>query len=279
VQIRLLVEGEIEAAHLRATLQKIAERSGRSGEPFQHSNGNGNGNGTEARAGRIPWQEHDLRGLPKDQARTWISSFLETDGMQGISGERFPQMRCSLLLTDDKECELVWSLHPALRERVDVQRDIAELETACQSAVRIIETPIDRPVSTRRPSEIEPEILPTQDEPLQEDGAEKELIAIWETVLNTKPVKATDDFFDLGGHSLLAARLLARIEDRLGVELPLASLLEAPTVRGQAQLVQKYRGKAESEDHGTKRNILVKQLPFFFPRRGSYVPAALPATE
>ena len=264
VQIRLLVEGEIDAAHLRATLQKIAERSGRSKEPFQHSNGNGNGNGTEARAGRIPWQEHDLRGLPKDQVRTWISSFLETDGVQGISGERFPQMRCSLLLTDENECELVWSLHPALRDRVDVQRDIAELEAACQSAVRIIETPIERPVSTRRPSEIEAEILPTQDEPIQEDGAEKELIAIWETVLNTKPVKATDDFFDLGGHSLLAARLLARIEDRLGVELPLASLLEAPTVRGQAQLVQKYRGEAESEDHGTKRNIVVQQLPFFF---------------
>jgi thioesterase domain-containing protein/acyl carrier protein len=262
VQIRLLVEGEIEAAHLRAALRKIAERSGRSKESSERSNGNGNG--TEARTERIPWQEHDLRGLPKDQARKWITWFLETDGIQGISGERFPQMRWALLLTDKKQCELVWSMHPGVRDRVDVQRGIAELEAACQSAVRIIEAPIEGPVSTRRPAEIETEVRATQDETIQEDSAEKELIAIWETVLNTKPVKATDDFFDLGGHSLLAARLVAQIEDTLGVELPLASLLEAPTVRGQAQLVRKYGGKVESEDHGKKPNTVVQQLPFFF---------------
>src|SRR5260370_1228037 len=103
-----------------------------------------------------------------------------------------------------------------------------------------------------------------QDDAIQEAGAEKELIAIWETVLNTKPVRATDDFFDLGGHSLLAARLLARIEDSLGVELPLASLLEAPTVRGQAQLVRKYRGKAGAEEHGQKPHTVARQMPFFF---------------
>jgi thioesterase domain-containing protein/acyl carrier protein len=97
-----------------------------------------------------------------------------------------------------------------------------------------------------------------------EDTAEAELIAIWEAVLNTKPVRATDDFFDLGGHSLLAARLMARIEDSLGVELPLASLLEAPTVRGQAQLVKKHRGTGSAKDDGGKEHAGPRQLPFFF---------------
>jgi len=269
VQIRLLIEGEIEATRLRAVLQKIAERSCRS-EPSQHTNGNGNGsrngngNGSGGKGGRIPWQEHDLRSLPKEQARKWITSFLETDGLQGISGERFPQMRWALLLTGKTEYELVWSLHPALRERVDVQRGIAELQAVCQSEVRIIDVPTQRTVETERQAEVEAPIQATQDEAIQEDGAEKELIAIWETVLNTKPVRATDDFFDLGGHSLLAARLLARIEDSLGVELPLASLLEAPTVRGQAQLVRKYRGKAGAEDHGQRPHTVARQLPFFF---------------
>ncbi len=269
VQIRLLVEGEIEATRLRAVLQKIAERSCRP-EPSQHTNGNGNGsrngngNGSGGKGGRIPWQEHDLRSLPKEQARKWITSFLETDGLQGISGERFPQMRWALLLTGKTEYELVWSLHPALRERVDVQRGIAELQAVCQSEVRIIDVPTQRTVETERQAEVEAPIQATQDEAIQEDGAEKELIAIWETVLNTKPVRATDDFFDLGGHSLLAARLLARIEDSLGVELPLASLLEAPTVRGQAQLVRKYRGKAGAEDHGQRPHTVARQLPFFF---------------
>ena len=269
VQIRLLIEGEIEATRLRAVLQKIAERSCRP-EPSQHTNGNGNGsrngngNGSGGKGGRIPWQEHDLRSLPKEQARKWITSFLETDGLQGISGERFPQMRWALLLTGKTEYELVWSLHPALRERVDVQRGIAELQAVCQSEVRIIDVPTQRTVETERQAEVEAPIQATQDEAIQEDGAEKELIAIWETVLNTKPVRATDDFFDLGGHSLLAARLLARIEDSLGVELPLASLLEAPTVRGQAQLVRKYRGKAGAEDHGQRPHTVARQLPFFF---------------
>ena len=271
VQIRLLVEGEIEATRLRVAVQKIAERSARL-ETSQHTNGNGNGNsngkrnghGTEGRGGRIPWQEHDLRGLPKEQARKWITSFLETDGLQGISGERFPQMRWALLLTNNRGCELVWSLHPALRERIDVEREITELEAACQSSVRVIETPTQRTVKAVGRVETKPDIQPTQDEAIQEDVAEKELIAIWETVLNTKPVRATDDFFDSGGHSLLAARLLARIEDSLGVELPLASLLEAPTVRGQAQLLRKYRGKSRAEDNGKNPHTVVRQLPFFF---------------
>jgi amino acid adenylation domain-containing protein len=140
----------------------------------------------------------------------------------------------------------------------------AEETLARQPAVRVIELPAERIDGTKPRAEKQYATQASQDTAVPADNAEEELIAIWETVLNTKPVRADDDFFDLGGHSLLAIELMARIEDALGVELPLASLLEAPTVRGQARLVRKYRGNGSAEDHGSKQQPIVRQLPFFF---------------
>jgi len=54
--------------------------------------------------------------------------------------------------------------------------------------------------------------------------------AIWETVLGVAPLADDDDFFEVGGTSLLAVRLFHLIADRLGREMPLSALLEAPTV-------------------------------------------------
>jgi thioesterase domain-containing protein/acyl carrier protein len=68
---------------------------------------------------------------------------------------------------------------------------------------------------------------------------EKKVAAIWAELLNVEQIGIHDDFFDLGGHSLMAIKALSRIREEFSVDLPLATLLQAPTVAQLAALLHK----------------------------------------
>ncbi len=68
-------------------------------------------------------------------------------------------------------------------------------------------------------------------------GTEAKLAAIWSAVLAIEPIGAVDNFFELGGHSLIAIDLTHRIRRVLDVPIPVTGLLECPTVRELAALI------------------------------------------
>ncbi len=70
--------------------------------------------------------------------------------------------------------------------------------------------------------------------------AETAMANIWCDVLNLSSIGRDDDFFAIGGHSLQAMRLIAAIERRFGIKLPLRVLFDFPTVAGLAgQLIER----------------------------------------
>ncbi len=73
---------------------------------------------------------------------------------------------------------------------------------------------------------IQEEIITAPSTPTEEHVA-----GIVTALLQLEQVGIDDNFFMLGGHSLLGTQIIARVAETFGIELPLRSLFEVPTVR------------------------------------------------
>jgi thioesterase domain-containing protein/acyl carrier protein len=67
---------------------------------------------------------------------------------------------------------------------------------------------------------------------------EEEILAgIWCDLLGLESVGVQDDFFSLGGDSLASIRMVSRVRQTLGVDLPLNTLLAHPTIESLGRVV------------------------------------------
>jgi natural product biosynthesis luciferase-like monooxygenase protein/amino acid adenylation domain-containing protein len=97
---------------------------------------------------------------------------------------------------------------------------------------------------------------------------ERQLAELWCEVLMIDEFGINDDFFELGGNSLLGTQLLARTRDALGIELPLRSLFERPTVAGLATEVEELK-RAKQSLQGPRIEPVSrdKELPLSFAQQ------------
>ena len=102
-------------------------------------------------------------------------------------------------------------------------------------------------------------------------AVERALVGIFAELLGHERVGVHDDFFDLGGDSLLAMRAAARARQALGVEVPLAGLLAAPTAASLAVAVAACGRTVAGEpewpppriDRGGAQPMLASQLEYW----------------
>jgi acyl carrier protein len=80
---------------------------------------------------------------------------------------------------------------------------------------------------------------------------EEHLATFLSTFIGVARVGREDNFFTLGGHSLMGAQLIAKIRESFGVDIPLRTLFEEPTIRGMSAEIERLiyaRVSAMSED-------------------------------
>jgi acyl transferase domain-containing protein/acyl carrier protein len=76
---------------------------------------------------------------------------------------------------------------------------------------------------------------------------ERSVAQIWQKLLGIEAIGLHDNFFEAGGHSLLATRLMSRLYERFGIDVPLRTVFEAPTVGAFAERVERLVATAGAE--------------------------------
>ena len=171
-----------------------------------------------------------------------------TDGSKRLIGYVTPCPGASAPVARD--------LRTALAERLPIHM--------LPSAIMVLES---LPVNSSGKLDVEalPEPEPLGSEQYQAPAnASEELVAgIWSEILGVegtanRRIGATDDFFALGGHSLMAVKVVSRLREVFGVEVPVRVIFESSTLR---ELAASVASATKGETHPLKRRQVVDGAP------------------
>ncbi len=77
---------------------------------------------------------------------------------------------------------------------------------------------------------------------------EEKLAQIVREVLNVEKVGVFDNFFEMGGHSMMATQVVSKIQEEFGVDLPLRTFFEHPTIDGIATKIAEVQLEQQSDE-------------------------------
>jgi amino acid adenylation domain-containing protein/FkbH-like protein len=80
--------------------------------------------------------------------------------------------------------------------------------------------------------------------PAAVSATEAAVAQVWNDVLQTGEIEATQNFFDVGGDSLKAIEVISRLQALLHVELPLIAFFEDPTIAHLAAVADEMRSQS-----------------------------------
>jgi acyl carrier protein len=102
---------------------------------------------------------------------------------------------------------------------------------------------------------------PTRSVVAPRSNVETLLVKIWCEVLEVEQVSVDDNFFELGGHSLLMAQVMARVRESLQLDIPLRTMLAAPTIADLAEAIEiAARAEHLDADKIAQLWLMVEQL-------------------
>ncbi len=92
---------------------------------------------------------------------------------------------------------------------------------------------------------------------------ERQLVTIWEEVLQISPIGTNDNFFELGGDSILSIQLIAKAR-KLGIALSPNQLFENPTIDGVSKGILSSESKKLMQEEIISGEISLNPIQHWF---------------